>query len=143
MNDKPLPETFHALVASSINEDGVYPHHCLSLKDGKLTMQALMIDPMQVYVVALKFVTKEKPDELIFGLDRFCKEDQGTTLKDCIAGAHWDGKTWRPFIIEYQHEPRIVKPLDWENETWNQFVTNELRQWLVSGKRPVVQSDAK
>ena len=128
MSAKSLPDCFHGIIAVSIGAEGVYPHQCYHRKNGEATLSALALNrPIECYAYVAGIIRKDKPDELIFGLDRFCKEGQGTTLKDCIGGAHWDGILWTPFIIEYQHEPRIVKPIDWQNECWNRFITSELR----------------
>jgi len=109
-------------------------HQCLHTKDGALTMTALMLNPEQVYLQILNTLIRDQPDELIFGMDRYCKEGQGTTLKDCIAG-FWivmASASCAPFIIEYQDEPRIVKPIQWDNANWNQMLLLELRRFVAA-----------
>jgi hypothetical protein len=134
---KGLAEAFHALIASSIDAVGVYPHKCLHVKDGKLTMAAIMInDPGQVYAALLAICLNKKPDEIIFGLDRYCKPGQGTTLGDCITGANFAAGVWKPFVIEYQHEPRIVQPIQWDNPFWNAHVMDELRHFRLAKEVP-------
>jgi len=123
----PLPEIYQRLIGSSIDANGVYPHHCLWRKNGKVSMAALALPrPRQVLATVVLTMIQELPDELIYGLDRFCLPGQGTTLRDCIAGAHYCGDKWRPFVIEYQHEPRIVKPIAWDNEFWNCSVGHDI-----------------
>lgn len=125
-------DLFHDLIARSIDAKGVYPHQCLYTHDGgKLVLSALDFKAEQVYRYLLTVMLEKKPEEIVFGLDRFCKEGQGTTLGDCITGAHWNAKSagtplWRPFVIEYQHEPRIVKPMDFENRFWNSRIISDL-----------------
>jgi len=122
-----LVQQYHDVIAASIDRDGVWPHQCLDRRAGVLSMSAIALrDPQQVYQVLRARVFSERPDELVYGLDRFCRPGQGTTLGDCIAGAYWGGAGWNPFIIEYQHEPRIVKPVFFGNATWNDFITREL-----------------
>lgn len=121
-----LHEYFHRGISLAIDKHGVYPHHCLVIeKDDKLTFCCLDLKPEQVWLYVRKLIT-EGAKELIFGMDRFAKPDQGTTLGDFVAGARFDGKFWTSFVIEYQHEPRIVKDIDWHNSFWNGLMTNEI-----------------
>lgn len=126
-----LPDEYHRHISLAIDEKGVYPHQMLvEDKDGKLGVYALALpEPHQVLTAMLKALM-EKPKQLIYGMDRYCKEGQGTTLGDCIAGAYWNGEAWRPFVIEYQNEPRIVKPLDWNNAWWKKAIKSELTDFL-------------
>ena len=120
---KSIVEMFHEHTARCIDERGVYP----------LTMEAHDLTPLQVYQRVITIVATMKPSELVFGLDRFCKEGQGTTLGDCVTAAHWNGRLWLPFIIEYQHEPRIVKPVDWNNAFWNEKIMGDIRHFQNGG----------
>lgn len=129
---KSLTYQFHEVISRAIDEQGVFPHQCLDIKDGKVTMSAVAInDPAQAYVYVKSIMLTRKPDQLAFGLDRFCKEGQGTTLNDCITGAYRNEGTWKPFVIEYQNEPRIVKPIDWENAFWNERIMEDLRHFKL------------
>lgn len=123
-----LTDTFFNHVSNCVDEKGVYPHVMMIIdKDDKLGVFTLAVDsPTQVMNQMVKTLTKENPKELIYGLDRFSKPGQGTTLGDLVAGAYWNGEAWRSFIIEYQHEPRVVKPLDWDNDHWNKALKGEL-----------------
>jgi hypothetical protein len=123
-----ITKLFYDHVSMSIDEKGVYPH-IMMVEDGSSTLHihALMLEhPFQVFSAVAKQIL-DNPKKLIYGLDRFCKDGQGTTLGDCVAGAYWDGSVWKSFIIEYQHEPRIVQPMEWENKSWNDMVMTELR----------------
>ena len=106
---KPIPDVFHGIVASAIDAEGVFPHQCLYRCGDKHTMVALDLTPAEtVYGWLKKILAKEKPDELIFGLDRFCKPGQGTTLGDCITGA------WLAQIITVAADLRIADALSEE-----------------------------
>lgn len=134
--DKPLylPDVYHDHISRAIDEKGVYPHQMLCEdQDGKLGVYALMLNkPHEVFNAVMKCLVQDKPKQLIYGMDRFCKPGQGTTLGDCIGGAYWNGEAWRVFIIEYQNEPRIVKPLDWTNEFWKKSIRAELTEFMKS-----------
>jgi hypothetical protein len=127
-----LPEIYHSNIANWIDESGVYPHQAMVVdKNGKIGVFALDFrTPSEVMNELLKVLLKEQPKEMIYGLDRFTKPNQGTTLGDVIAGAYWNGDAWRSFIIEYQHEPRIVKPLDWNNKFWTAAIKEELTSFM-------------
>jgi hypothetical protein len=133
-----LLKTYHDHISRSIDEKGVYPHQMMCEDDdGKLGVYALMLNkPHEVLQAVLKALMEHKPKQLIYGLDRFCKSGQGTTLGDCIAGLYWNGEAWRPFIIEYQHEPRVVKPIDFDNQWWKKSLQQEWTDFL---KRALLQ----
>lgn len=139
--DKPLPVMYHEYVASSVDEKGIGLNKAILVDgDGALTIYALDIPVPQAYRLMLADLHKHSARELIFGFDRYAKEGQGTTLGDLVAGFHVTtgfavaaspiiaapAPAWTPFVIEYQHEPRIVKPIDWGNGFWNAALRNEL-----------------
>ena len=124
---RPLHEVFHDWLGHTIDESGVeIPHGLVVDQANQLTVIALAVPPEQAYQVMFAQVAKAKAREAIFALDRFAKPNQGTTLGDLVAGHHFSGGTWRPFVVEYQHAPRIVKPFDWTNSFWNAALTDEL-----------------
>lgn len=127
-----LPEKYHNVISKFIDEKGVFPHQMLVLdQNDKLGVFALALDkPNEMMHVVIKTLVKENPKELIYGLDRFTKAGQGTTLGDLVAGCYWNGTGWRPFIIEYQHEPRVVKPIEWNNAHWNENLKKELLDYM-------------
>lgn len=130
MNDIDLPSDYYDTIVRAIDENGVYPHNMLVLgRDDRLTVCVFDYQrPDQIMNYIMKVLVEENPKQLIYGMDRFCKPGQGTTLGDCVAGAFWNNNQWRPFVIEYQHEPRQVKPLDWNNEFWKVAVRKELME---------------
>jgi len=73
----------------------------------------------------------------MLGLDRTTKPGQGTEFADVLTCVLWDAqkdeftaKEWREWlkigVINYQNEPRIVRPIDWDNEYWNGRFKEEL-----------------
>jgi hypothetical protein len=138
---KSLVETFHDWVVATVDEKGFEVPHALARgADGKLTVYALALGPSEAYRLMLSTWERDEPLELIFALDRFAKPGQGTELGDLLAGFHLTRKAPRPFIIEYQYAPRIVKPIDWGNAWWNATLQGEmistLRGHLGLGARP-------
>lgn len=127
-----LLKAYYVHISHSIDEKGVYPHQMMCEDgDGKLGVYALMLNkPEEVLRAVLKALMEHKPKQLIYGMDRYCKPGQGTTLGDCIAGGYWNGEAWRPYIIEYQHEPRIIKPMDFDNAFWKRSVKAEWTDYL-------------
>ncbi len=118
---------YRDIISSAIDEKGVYPAHALVLShDDKVTMMALDLSSTQSYGAFLKAIRDEKAKEAIFALDRSTLPNQGTKYADVLAGQYYVGGEFRPFIIEYQHEPRIVDPLVWDNEFWTGALTREL-----------------
>ncbi|MBX3397519.1 MAG: hypothetical protein KF873_02150 [Gemmataceae bacterium] len=125
----PLPEVFHRMVETSINAKGVFPHLAVWLdQDRKLCMGSLHLNQPHQVMGWVAATLASGAVELVYGLDRFARPGQGTTLGDLIAGAWFTGRDCKPFVIEYQHEPRIVKPIDWGNEFWSRSVGGELIQ---------------
>lgn len=120
-----LPEIFHDLISNAIDEAGVYPHQAIAKRaDGKLEMMAL--DGALLGVLVAK-ANEPQIVELIYGFDRMTRPGQGTEFADCLAGAYYQqGAGWRPLVIDYQHEPRIVRPINWANGFWAQAIRREL-----------------
>lgn len=118
---KPLDEMFHGYIASSIDEKGIGFNKAVGKhEDGQVTVMALDLQGQQVIDLMKREAASGKYVELIFGMDCFTRPGQGTTLKDVVVCGWWQRATggWRIGIIEYQNEPRIVKPWCWDNEHW-------------------------
>lgn len=125
-----LIEQFHAVVSAAVGERGVYPSPLLYRKpDGGLVLCSLALRPAAAYAYVLKLVRGGGAAELAFGLDRYAKPGQGTTLGDLVAGGHYAGGGWRPFVIEYRHAPRQVRPVDYGNAFWRAAVLKELARF--------------
>ena len=123
-----LTEVYHDWLVATVDENGFeIPHGLIKHADGTITVVALAVPPAEAYKVMLGQWDPAKSIEMIFALDRFTKPGQGTTLGDVMAGFHFTRSTRpQPFIVEYQHEPRIVKPIEWSNPWWNDALVGEL-----------------
>lgn len=135
MAEPELLQQFCDWAAGSIDDEGVYPYPAMwRERDGKLALGVLDLGPGEVFDHVWRQITCELATELIFGLDRSTKPGQGTEFADVLTCAHWFpdfhkswNAAWKPFVINYQHEPRIVRPPDFENEFWNEKIRAELQ----------------
>lgn len=128
--DQALPEMFHFMVSSAIDAEGVYPYPAVVLDvAGEVSVMALDLRPPQVLRTIVRAACAVTTAELIFGMDRFTKAGQGTELDNLFAGAWYrKGLGWKVGIIEYRHQPRLVKEWNWDNPFWTLAVTTELSQ---------------
>lgn len=143
-----LLEVFREWVDQSIDAEGVYPFPALSLDaDGNTAVHALDLTPSQVWAHVWNLIACEGATEVIFALDRSTRPGQGTEFAVVLTCAHWHPsfheswthvacrsawqatdlvRAWRPFVINYQHEPRIVRAPDFNNAFWNGHILSEL-----------------
>jgi hypothetical protein len=132
-----LVEEFERMSALAIDDNGIYPHNGMVVdKDDKLCLCALDLKPAEVFQWLWQQVTVESAKEVIFGLDRSTKPGQGTEFDDVLTCCHWRedladkwNRAYRIGVINYQIEPRIVRPIDWDNEFWKKQMGAEVRQF--------------
>jgi hypothetical protein len=131
-----LPTQYRDILDSHIDEKGIeVPPALVMSNTGTLIMMALAVPPTEAYMAVLGEINKGA-SEAIFALDRFTKPGQGTTLSDVMAGHYYSQGSYRPFIIEYQHDPRIIGDIVWNNAFWNITLTEELAATMrVTGAR--------
>lgn len=141
MNEPKLLLPFVEYVKTLIDEEGVFPFPMMSRTrkplsmDEKTCIAAMALPSGESLNLIWKQITSYATTELIFALDRSTRSGQGTEFADVLTGAHWHPSfhasqkaAWRTFVINYQHEPRIVREPDFENEFWNEQITKELRR---------------
>lgn len=130
MNKESIVEQFVSLNVGLIDEKGIYPSQSIVLnQNGEIGIYALAVPPM-VAMRHMRNAFQGKPKEMIFGFDRQLLPEQGTTLADGLSVAYYDGKRWRTGIMEYQNEPRIVMPINWDNKWWNAGLAEELKMFV-------------
>lgn len=131
-----LLDGFVKIITRSITKKGIYPFPVMHL-DGKGVFHVGVLDlkPEQCFDLFWSIVCRGECSAIIMGLDRFTKPGQGTEFNDVLTVVCWwdDPKvTWkathRVGVINYQHEPRIVRPIDWGNAHWNKQLTFELEK---------------
>ena len=141
--EKSLVEQYVEFSTNRIDEDGIQPNMGWAKRhaDGKLVVFAIVASPEDWARLFWKEVGSKSPsevnDELVFGLDMVTKEGQGTEFADALVFVHWkrdpdkklaDSSCFRVGVVNYQHEPRVVRPVDWENEHWTQWTLGWLKQ---------------
>lgn len=128
-----LIKTFEDFVGGIISEEGINPAVGFARTGDKKEVCALALPPDEIYEWFWTKICCEFVNEIVFGLDRTTMEGQGTEFADVFTVIHWtddykEGKWARSFRIgalNYQHEPRIVRPIDWDNEFWSENMTQE------------------
>lgn len=142
-----LVEEFEHMIAVGIDETGVHPNPGMHIaEDGTLNLSALDLEPEQIFDWFWNLISVENCQEIIFGLDRSTKKGQGTEFSDVVTCCHWREKWNKPFrigVINYQHEPRIVRPIDWENQFWIKQMGAEVRQRTPPFRIQVTKEDQK
>lgn len=141
-----LIDAFETYVSKSIDEKGVYPLPMISVEmDDKITFNMLAVDAPEAVRLFAQKICCECAKEVILGLDRTTKEGQGTEFADVLTCYYWKdqgeskpGNNWSKWfnvgVINYQHEPRIVRPLDWGNKFWNEVGIKEIKSFLLPSR---------
>ena len=126
---EPLITIYEKWIASTVDENGFeIPHGLLLDDEDELTVFALAVPFPDAYQLMLAQIAQRRAKEAIFAFDRYALPGQETELGDLMAGHHFVAGRFRPFIIEYRYEPRLVRPIDWTNAFWNRGLTDELAQ---------------
>lgn len=128
-----IVEQYRDFMASIIDEDGVsMPHAWVKSAQDEMIMMALAVSPDDAYRAVLAQIAGGAK-QAIFAIDRFTKAGQGTKYADVLAGhyysrigPHVGPSSFRPFIIECRHDPKIVEPICWTNTFWNDALNREL-----------------
>lgn len=129
-------QMFFDYATLSIDEKGIYPQPGLVIRDdGTKEICALAQHPLDIYKWFWERVLTDNVSELLFGLDRTTQEGQGTKYADVLTCVHWKRDfdsnpldAFRVGVINYQHDPRIVDPFDWDNSFWQGRIGYELKQ---------------
>ncbi|MCA1909221.1 MAG: hypothetical protein LDL39_12760 [Magnetospirillum sp.] len=124
-----LPDTFHKMIAGAVGIDGIFPHQALILTDAGLQVFALDLSHGQVMRLMMLRARESVSQELIFGLDRSTRPDQGTEFADVLPAAWYRrGLGWKVGVINYRPDPLLVRPWDWDNSFWTAAINAELLQ---------------
>lgn len=118
---------FYQHCQTCITEEGFFPYPALYTKDNKITISFLDLQATHVIKWAFETISKENPDELIYGIDRYAKENQGTSEKDLLSIVYYNKNTgWTPGIIEYNPNTLYCHHYNWDNQWWNQIILDEI-----------------
>lgn len=107
---------------SYIGPEGVSPGlGVLVDEDGQMTILAMAISSRDFRRhVSDQISQMENPESACFAFDCFARDGQGTTLQDLLVIYQWSKSKWSfAGIVEYQDEPRLIKPLNTDNDHWN------------------------
>ncbi len=142
MNESEIVKQFEGYVAKLIDAKGIFPYPMVALEhDDKLSMSALALDPTATIKQFLHLICNMNAKEVIMGLDRSTRENQGTEFADVLTCYYWKDrseekdlpeaqKTWDKWfkfgVINYQHDPREVRPMDWNNAFWNEKLAGDI-----------------
>lgn len=134
--EKSMPHIFQEVAKVAIGDDGVFPHICIWKKDGHVCVEAVVIkEPRHVMEHILRLFLDKNPDELIYAIDRVRDRNYGIELDDFLAGAYWTGKAWKAFVMEYQNDPRIIKPLNYMNPFWKKTIREEITESFAEAEK--------
>lgn len=132
VNTKPefvVEQEFFAHVERSIDSSGVYPFPGIAvMRDGGIEFAAIT-DAGLCFDWFRKQLANPDCGEAIFGIDRTTRDGQGTKFDDVLTCCHWqrsDSGGARIGVINYQIEPRIVRPFDWKNVFWTERMLAEV-----------------
>lgn len=127
-----VEQEFFAHVERSIDESGVHPFPGIAIKqDGGIEFAAIT-DAGLCFQWFKKHLIDLDCAEVIVGIDRTTREGQGTEFDDVLTCFHWQREhqdVLRVGVINYQFEPFIVRPFDWNNEFWRKRVLDEVNTY--------------
>jgi hypothetical protein len=156
-SDSEIIDMFEKYIATSIDEKGIYPNPMISLDlDGKITVAALALNAEPSIQEFMNQICFKSSREAILGLDRITREGQGTEFGDVLTCFYWKDrsaedlpeaeKSWDKWfkvgVINYQHEPRIVRPIDWNNKFWSERLAIEIKSLKPAFRVAVKKKDA-
>lgn len=124
-----------------VDAKGMQPFGWSRCKDDKREVFFLAVGPedsARLFWQTIGMAPADKQrEELLWGWDMTTLPGQGTEFADAYVFVHWTrvpgkklacAEAFRVGVINYQHEPRIVRPVDWNNEYWTGWVRNFLGQ---------------
>lgn len=137
-------ESFESYIPNLIDNKGIHPAPMVVLLDeDRWELQALDLDFDQILQHFCTRIIDSEVAAAIVGIDRTTRPGQGTEFADvltCILYERADSSIlevrvrdqFRYGVINYQHKPRIVRPIDWDNSFWNEQLRRELFQFIPS-----------
>lgn len=124
-----LLKNFLSAAKNAINEKGIYPHILMHQgQDGQTTYGAMDLDPDSLYLAVKKIMEKDKPVQLIMGLDRINMEGQGIDMKydSVMTFAYYAMGMWSVGVMPYANANEVGE-IQMDNKFWMNAVTKELK----------------
>jgi len=148
-DSKPV-EAYVGLLERVLDEKGIHPHGMgFPLKGDGVEVFYLATGPGESAQFFWQVVGMAAPDKIrkdvLWGWDMVTLPGQGTEFADAYVFVHWtrvpgmklaSREAFRVGVINYQHEPRIVRPVDWDNEYW----TNWALEFLAHNHPPFLMN---
>ena len=133
MNEKSTLEKFIEYAKTSIDDKGIYPYPgWLMGADNKLSVISLAVPPGEAYQTMLQLAKRESATQMIFGLDRFNKEDQGVDIRFksvfTIISIDITIPKMEVVVMPY-NSPADIGELQYDNKWWQCAVAKELSQF--------------
>jgi hypothetical protein len=131
-----LIESFETYVRILINDKGIHPAP-MATEVGKFTeLHSLDLPREQCWQYFFSKTLDARVTAAVFGLDRSTRPGQGTEFAGvltCVSYVKAVEQIWgfrardqfRFGVINYQHAPRIVRPIDWKNLFWIEQLRRE------------------
>jgi hypothetical protein len=132
MNEKSTLEKYIEYVKTTIDDKGIYPYPgWLMTADNKLSVISLAVQPGQAYTTMFKLAKRENATQMIFGLDRFNKENQGIDMqyRSVFTIISFDIilKNMDVVVMPY-NSPDDIGELQYDNKWWLHAVGIEMKQ---------------
>ncbi len=138
---------YKELIKSTLGEGGIYPHHVVSETDQK-TIQFGIITKTSPIEIWRRSMNTWKTDsgfgkvvQMVFGMDRTTKPNQGTLYDDClpfIYANRTDGDLkLKVGVINYDMKrigtkiDPVDEKIDWENPFWTSLL---IKEWVKMNK---------
>lgn len=122
MTEQELINLFRMLNSDSIDAEGIKIPNAVAIKDEKQIIAGMAIcgpdAGVDYYKAVARILVAERPDQFIFGMDRFTKPGQGIETDSCLSVHYWNGEAWRFGVIPYQFDPHFFGEIDWDNSFW-------------------------
>ena len=141
-HDDKIVEDYVGFLTGILDETGIQAHGwARRLKDDRFEVYYLAIGPKESAKLFWQTVGMASPNKIrkdvLWGLDMTTRPDQGTEFDDAYVFVHWvripgqkltTREAFRVGVINYQNEPRIVRPVDWDNEHWTNWTLGFFKQ---------------
>jgi hypothetical protein len=131
-NIPPLLKTFLSMAKTSIDDKGIYPHILIFQdQDGKNSIASMAINnPDEYYEAVKKIMDKEKPIQLIMGMDRTNLDGQSIDMKyhSVLTFAYYAMGKWSVGAMPYASADDIGE-VQMNNDWWIKAINRELKSF--------------
>lgn len=133
---KMIHETLPSLLSDG--ELGLGGYMWAMAEDGGISIYALDLNPDECTKMMVIESFQKKPKMICLGIDRFTRENQGTSLGSLMSFKLVNMERYpiidqKAFIVEYEGKGDDIKVLDinFNNEFWNHIINREFATILM------------